>query len=149
VVYPFAGVGTSQAFPPAERQYEVVSVLSVPPQPSSAAVVRRCITDELTEAGIASELIDDVLLIATELLSNSLRHAPSLPSHDLVISWELIGRSVRVRVTDGGGHDVPHMRHPDTSETNGRGLTIVNSLADEWGVEDGHGSTSVWATVSA
>jgi anti-sigma regulatory factor (Ser/Thr protein kinase) len=125
-----------------------VSVLSVPPQPSSAALMRRRMWDELSDAGVPANLLDDVLLVATELLSNALRHAPSLPGHELLISWEVLGRRVRVTVTDGGGHDMPHIRHAKANETNGRGLAIVSSLADEWGVEDHRGSTSVWAELS-
>jgi anti-sigma regulatory factor (Ser/Thr protein kinase) len=106
-------------------------------------------TDELRDALLSQDLIDDVLLVATELLSNALRHAPSLPEHDLVVSWEVSGRSVRVTVTDGGGSDVPRIREAGSQETNGRGLKIVSSLADEWGVEDDRGATSVWATLSA
>jgi serine/threonine-protein kinase RsbW len=126
-----------------------VTRLSVPSQPSSAAVVRRCIADDLGDSGLPEDLLCDVVLVATELLSNALRHAASLPENDLVICWSVDGKSVRLKVTDGGGRHSPHIRYPGPRDTTGRGLSIINSLAAEWGVEEHNESTSVWVTLHA
>ena len=125
----------------------VVTRLSVPSEPSSAAVVRRCITDDLGSSGIPLGLVDDAVLIATELLSNALRHAQSLADGDLVVAWELDAKSLRISVVDGGGPHHPHVRKVDAHATSGRGLAIVESLATEWGVEQSGRATSVWATL--
>lgn len=89
-----------------------------------------------------------MVLVATELLSNALQHAAALPEDDLVICWNVDGKSVQLEVTDGGGgwrH--PHIRYAGPRDTTGRGLSIVDSLAAEWGVEERDQSTSVWATL--
>jgi anti-sigma regulatory factor (Ser/Thr protein kinase) len=125
----------------------VVTRLSVPSEPSSAAVVRRCITDDLGSCGLPLCLVDDAVLIATELLSNSLRHAQSLADGDLVVAWEVDSKSLRITVVDGGGPRRPHVRTVDAHSTSGRGLAIVESLATEWGVEESERATSVWATL--
>lgn len=119
----------------------------MPAQPSSAAVVRQRISAELAGAGIPDSLIDDVVLVATELLSNALRHARSLPDDQLDISWDILRGAVSITVTDGGGRHQPHVRHPGPAETNGRGLSIVETLAEEWGVEEAGSSATVWATL--
>jgi anti-sigma regulatory factor (Ser/Thr protein kinase) len=121
----------------------------VPAQPSSAAVVRQRISADLARAGLPEGLIDDVVLVATELLSNALRHARSLPDDQLDIRWEVRQDSVSIKVTDGGGRHQPHVRHPGPAETNGRGLSIVETLAEEWGVEEGAATATVWATLRA
>jgi anti-sigma regulatory factor (Ser/Thr protein kinase) len=112
-------------------------------------VLRQRISSELGEAGIPPALIDDVVLVATELLSNALRHAQSLPGEQLDVSWDVGDRAVSIKVTDGGGRRSPHVRHPGPAETTGRGLSIVDSLAEEWGVEEGDASATVWATLRA
>ena len=128
---------------------DLVTRLKVPAQPSSASAVRQRIWQELSGAGIAEAVVEDVVLVATELLSNALRHARSLDGDLLVISWEIAGDAVSIKVTDGGGRHQPHVRHPGPDETNGRGLSIVSLLALEWGVEQGETDATVWATVRA
>ena len=55
---------------------------------------------------------------------------------------------VEVRVTDGGSPQLPRPRTASAEEPDGRGLTIVEALADRWGVDrDGLGQ-SVWAELS-
>ena len=39
------------------------------------------------------------------------------------------------------------MRAPSHDEPTGRGLRIVDRLADEWGIGDGSAGTSVWFVV--
>jgi serine/threonine-protein kinase RsbW len=112
-------------------------------------VLRERISADLSRAGLPDDLIDDVLLVATELLSNALRHARSLPGGQVDVSWEIHERGVSIRVTDGGGRHQPHVRHPGPSETNGRGLSIVATLAAEWGVEESDTSATVWAKLRA
>jgi anti-sigma regulatory factor (Ser/Thr protein kinase) len=129
-----------------------VTRLELPAQPSSAAVLRLRIAQDLARVGIPDGLVNDVVLVATELLSNALRHARSLPGDQLDVSWDVRGgraASVSIRVTDGGGRNTPHVRNPGPAETNGRGLSIVDSLAEEWGVEDGPGGATVWARLRA
>jgi serine/threonine-protein kinase RsbW len=125
----------------------MVTVVSVPWQPSSAALVRRQLREALDEAGLPTELIDDATLVADELVGNALRHATALADEDLAVSWQVGAASVQIRVTDGGGPQRPRVRSPGPDETSGRGLAIVSALSAEWGVEDRDGTTSVWATL--
>jgi anti-sigma regulatory factor (Ser/Thr protein kinase) len=123
-----------------------MGTLRVDPDPASAATVRRAVGESLDASGLPAPVIDDAVLIATELLGNSLRHADALPSGELRVSWDVDGDGVVVRVTDGGGGQLPHVRNTRADATTGRGLRIVDALAAEWGVESQpDGATTVWA----
>jgi anti-sigma regulatory factor (Ser/Thr protein kinase) len=84
--------------------------------------------------------IDRALLVLSELVTNAVIHGTGPISVDLAIDDELI----LVRVTDHGGGTVA-LRHPARDEPGGRGLLIVDELAEQWNVEHGPGRTTVWA----
>ncbi len=50
-----------------------------------------------------------------------------------------------VEVTDGGGPTRPLPAKPSVTARGGRGLNIIMSLAEEWGVRDDIGEVTVWA----
>lgn len=54
-----------------------------------------------------------------------------------------------VEVTDGGGPTRPLPAKPSVTARGGRGLNIIRSLADDWGVRDGTGEVTVWALLPA
>ena len=83
---------------------------------------------------------DDVLLLVSEISSNAVRHTASGDPggwFDMVVS--LAGHTVRVEVADRGGSTEPHVPDDDGGGlgtdvlTGGRGLRIVDALADGWG----------------
>ena len=83
---------------------------------------------------------DDVMLVVSELVSNSVRHGAS---DDIDVKVTANGNRIRVEVTDGGpGFGV------DDPRGDGLGLSIVEKLADRWGMQDGRRFT-VWAELSA
>jgi signal transduction histidine kinase len=82
---------------------------------------------------------EDVLLIVSELVSNSVRHSKSTEI-DLTVSTQ-DGR-IRVEVSDDG----PGFTH-ETPRGEGMGLAIVEKLSERWGlVSDGR--FTVWAELS-
>ncbi|HEV7708479.1 MAG TPA: ATP-binding protein [Asanoa sp.] len=127
----------------AERSWHVV----VPHHARGARAARHQLTTEL--AGTVPEAqLDDVVAVTGELVGNAVRHARPLPGGVIRVAWSVTpGGVVEVRVTDGGGGGQvrPRSRPAGPEALNGRGLHIVSTLADRWGVEhDGHGQ-SVWA----
>ncbi len=113
--------------------------------PASAAIVRRAVSDALHRAGASDSNAFDGALIASELVSNAVRHAPALPSGQLRVSWFLDEDSYTISVTDGGGLDHLSLPTPALRETSGRGLRIVAALAADWGVIPGTATATVWA----
>lgn len=81
-------------------------------------------------------------LLASEVLANAVDHSHGDLS---VVSTRLVGGALRVEVVnDGTGW--PELRHPaPLDEHGGRGLLIVDALAEAWGASTGEESvTSVW-----
>jgi anti-sigma regulatory factor (Ser/Thr protein kinase) len=90
-------------------------------------------------------LLDAVLLMVSELASNSVEHADTEFSLDIQRS----GGQIRVLATDTGpGQAV--LRRPRPTESRGRGLLVIDQLSDDWGVieaPEGVGKT-VWCSLN-
>ncbi len=84
--------------------------------------VRRCLEDPL--------LVDDALLLVSELASNAIEHARS--SYEVRVEHKQA--TVRVAVRDRCRRPAHVIRAP-VDAPRGRGLRIVASLASRWGVE--------------
>ncbi|WP_329249141.1 ATP-binding protein [Actinoallomurus sp. NBC_01490] len=123
------------------------SVVFLPHAPSSVSVVRRRLAAELLESGVYEDIADDAAVIVSELISNALRHARPLPSGDIRVAWSRQGDLIQLAVSDGGAMTEPRRARATLSSLGGRGLGIVESLADGWGVHHDDGGTTVWATL--
>jgi anti-sigma regulatory factor (Ser/Thr protein kinase) len=85
----------------------------------------------------------DVLLLVSELVSNAVRHGEG--PIDLAVGVST--SRVRVEVTDqGDGQPLPPRLPPVTSQS-GRGLLIVEAIADTWGFTVKPTGKTVWADV--
>jgi len=115
-------------------------------EPTSAATVRHRIADDLGLEGVPPDSIDEVTLVASELVGNAVRHAGSPDHAELDVSWDLHDDHVLVAVCDGST-TAPAARVVAATEPSGRGLTIVAALADEWGVDPIPHGKRVWASV--
>ncbi|MFI7467539.1 ATP-binding protein [Nonomuraea sp. NPDC049646] len=118
----------------------------LPTQRQSAGLARRLARQTLTEWGATAEKIDDALIVVSELVTNALVHA--LPP--VAFGLERLEGKVRGEVTDHGplGLVVPHQA--SILHTRGRGLNLVDQLADAWGVGWSleTGRKSVWFEMS-
>jgi anti-sigma regulatory factor (Ser/Thr protein kinase) len=122
-----------------------VGLLAVAHEPASAALVRQSIADDLVDHHVTAESVDDVVLVASELVTNAVVHAPFVTA-DLNISWQLHPDSVVIEVIDNSP-DLPRRRSPIDTDTRGRGLFIVAALALDWGVRRTEGGKRVWARI--
>ncbi|WP_461034238.1 ATP-binding protein [Streptomyces mayteni] len=134
------------------QQMPKSSSMSVPHGPSGVATARRRLRRELRDSGTSDSVVDDAVLILSELLSNSCRHArPLAGGQQVEASWSRDDEGVvTIAVTDGGGPTRPRAGVPSVTARGGRGLTIITSLCRTWGVRDGEpaGSVTVWAVLS-
>jgi anti-sigma regulatory factor (Ser/Thr protein kinase) len=126
--------------------------LVVPHHPQGARQARHRLAAELRDA-IRPGLLSDVEAVVAELIGNAVRHADPLPGGVIRLAWRLWstpeGQLVEIRVTDGGAATPPQIRVVGPDALDGRGLSIVAALVDQWGVDrDGLGQ-SVWARLSA
>jgi anti-sigma regulatory factor (Ser/Thr protein kinase) len=94
--------------------------------------------------GLPPQLADAVAVMVSELAANAVRHTGSHFTLTIDRSPELI----RIAVTDRGSGS-PIVKNPEPVEPSGRGLQIVQALADDWGVvpaSEPPGKT-VWFTI--
>lgn len=93
---------------------------------------------------LPTDAADDALLIASELVTNAVRHGEP----EIVLAVDVSGDSLRIEVSDGGD-DLPAMPElqPAVERPTGRGLLIVAATASDWGVVrvDGRPGKTVWA----
>lgn len=125
------------------------SVILLPHDPTSVGLARHRLGTELTGAGVMKTVVEDAVLIASELLSNALRHARPLSCGNVRMAWRICADGdVEVSVSDGGAATEPRLSHTSLSALGGRGLSIVDRLSDRWGVRHEDGSTIVWAVLA-
>ncbi|GAA2810892.1 MULTISPECIES: ATP-binding protein [Kitasatospora] len=124
--------------PSAESAGEFRLDLFPPTAPQVAGVLRRLLRDMLGSVGLDH---DAPCLILSELVTNALVHGGGAPA----VVLELRGGRLYITVSDAS--PVPVVRRaPDDARTGGRGLDLVDALADEWGVElIGSYGKAVWA----
>ncbi|WP_342755668.1 ATP-binding protein [Allonocardiopsis opalescens] len=121
----------------------------LPHTPSSVAAARQHLCGDLRSAGVRPGTVDDAALVLSELLSNALRHARPLPSGEIRVSWHCGSGMVELSVSDGGAATEPKLARPGLSALGGRGLGIVEHLAQRWGVRAEEGVNTVWAILMA
>jgi anti-sigma regulatory factor (Ser/Thr protein kinase) len=128
-----------------EEEINASGTVTLPFAASSIAVARRRLTSELLAAGAAEPVVADAALVASELLTNAVRHARPLPGGKLRVGWVLADGVIELTVTDGGATTRPREAWPSASSLGGRGLAIVARLCGRWGVRTGETTTTVWA----
>jgi anti-sigma regulatory factor (Ser/Thr protein kinase) len=105
-------------------------------QPEAVTAARRFVRDALREQPPA--IVDAAELMASELATNCVRHART----DFEIAIHLRGQ-IRVEVRDTGPGQ-PVVRSPTPREPSGRGLRIVEAMADSWGIISSASGKTVW-----
>lgn len=98
---------------------------------------------ELLHDWASEEQRDAAILLASEMITNVLVHTDA----DALLVAEIYGpvddRRLRVEVTDPSD-DLPHKRDPGELASSGRGLILMEVLADVWGVDPRGVGKSIW-----
>ena len=114
--------------------------------PRAAATARSAL--EPIEHDVPPAVLEDIRLLVSELVTNSYRHARAGPGTTAKITIEIEDGCVHVDVEDRGPGFVPRVRADrGLDRLSGWGLTIVDRVADRWGVTK-DGGTHVWFEVS-
>lgn len=106
--------------------------LQFEPGPSAAGAARNALY--AIEGRLDPTVMDDVRLLVSELVTNSVRHSHTASRDAVEIEIEIDPRKVRVEVRDYGTGFEPRARSGDRSKVGGWGLYLVEQLADRWGV---------------
>ncbi|MEU7066752.1 SpoIIE family protein phosphatase [Streptomyces sp. NPDC046161] len=111
-----------------------------PGDPAAPAHARHLIR-AATEAWGARGRSDEIVLVADELMTNALVHTEG--GGHVGMRRTVDGR-IRVEVEDTSSA-LPYRREAGEWAMSGRGLLLVDGLADAWGVEPRGGGKCVWA----
>jgi len=103
---------------------------------------RRAVRPQLEAWEVPAGLLEDLVLITSELVTNAFVHAR--PPIDLRI--RRANHEVVLEVQDRALLR-PRRRRPDDDDEHGRGLNIVEVLADDWGTRSSESGKTVWCTV--
>jgi anti-sigma regulatory factor (Ser/Thr protein kinase) len=121
------------------------ATIAVEAHPAAVGEARRFLRRALSDAGVDEEVVDVVLLLASEVITNAVIHARSSSE----IRVMRLPAAVRVEVADTS-KALPERRVFDFESASGRGLAIVDAVAARWGVEAIPGDGKfVWFEVAA
>ncbi|WP_043684766.1 ATP-binding protein [Streptomyces xylophagus] len=114
------------------------------PTPRGARLARLLATEQLR----AWELpLDRATQIVAELAANAATHG-RVPGRDFRLTLYVVAGTLRIEVSDTRGDRLPRLQVGDGCGESGRGLLLVDALADRWGVAPGpHPRKTVWAEV--
>jgi signal transduction histidine kinase len=118
----------------APAPHDVVTALR--PTPEAAGAARRLLLRE----GLDADLDHTVCLLASEVVTNSIRHAGLRPTDRIVFAARLTPDFARIEVRDPGRGFDPEVRHG----ADGFGLRMLDTLSSRWGVDRDETGTRVW-----
>lgn len=117
-------------------------VLELDLEPRSVGVARAFVSEWLIAHRLES-LTDTVVLLCSELVTNVVLHAAG-PARLRLLEQ---GAGVRVEVSDASTVG-PAPRGASVSATTGRGLQLLEDLADSWGCDRTPSGKTVWFAAS-
>ena len=110
---------------------------------TAAQAAREHVVDALARDGLADDVVDDLVLIASELAANAVRHG----SPPAVLRLDRADGGIRVTVSNHGDAPDPRILTAEPHAAHGRGLAMVEQLADRVGWERDGDRLDVWAEV--
>ena len=133
------------------------------PVPAAAAAARRFVRDTLRswelsgdhgdpggrdERAERDELVDDAVLLTSELVTNAVLHAGTPVRVTCRLLGDLSDGAVEIAVLDRRPAqlrpDLPHNAAEAAERTSGRGLQLPSELASAWGVTYARAAKAVW-----
>ncbi|MET7649475.1 ATP-binding protein [Streptomyces sp. NPDC005486] len=101
-------------------------------EPTEVAALRRIMRLHLGIWGL-QEVVDEAQLCVSELVSNVIRHVgPGTPA---TLAVSMSGVRLRIEVHDPDARAVPTLLEANNDSEVGRGMALVDAIADRWGVQ--------------
>jgi PAS domain S-box-containing protein len=110
----------------------------LPLDPTSASAARRFVGDVLSQWQLDA-VVHEATLMASELVTNSVLHT----SGELELALSADEERLHIEVLDQSER-LPALQTPDVEAPGGRGLLIIDALADRWGVHPRGAGKAVW-----
>jgi sigma-B regulation protein RsbU (phosphoserine phosphatase) len=113
---------------------------TLPAQVLSPAAARRVVREAMTVAGL-EVILDDAVLLVSELVTNAVVHAGT----QIELRVDIGPGSVLFEVIDYRPGTLPALLgKPDADCEAGRGMLLLNAVAKEWGTRYFSGGKAVW-----
>lgn len=119
------------------------SVLTIAQAEPERISVGRQLVRELLHDWKDPEQVDSAVLMVSEMATNVLVHTDGDALMAAEVSGERGERRLRVEVADASD-ELPHKRRPGEMASSGRGLVLMEMLADAWGVDPRGEGKSIW-----
>jgi anti-sigma regulatory factor (Ser/Thr protein kinase) len=117
--------------------------IELPPDPRSAGAARHFVEDGLRGC-VRADIAEIAVLLTSELVTNVIVHART----PLRLDLDTGDANVRVAVADDAPRS-PTLRRSHDARLTGRGMNLVENLAEQWGVDPTPSGKSVWFELSA
>ena len=115
------------------------------PASAQAPAAARKLVRELLVGWDLESMVADASVVASELVTNAVRHAVGAETYLL----ELVRTDTGIRICVADPSPLlPIVREPDIAAPNGRGMQIINALGAEWGWEPLPDGKRVWVDVA-
>ena len=115
-------------------------VVRLPFERSTPSIARTRLAAFLTQNHASSDVIDDALIVLSEMIANAVSHGVPGPDGTMEIRWSIAGGLLELSVTDGGHAQTLKPVDFDADSLSGRGLSIINRVADRWWVDMAQGT---------
>lgn len=129
--------------PPTDIDRSSRVVRSLPAQPMSVPLARSWAEGWLDGSAVPEERREAVLLVISEMVTNAVRQGDG----PVRVTLEGNERSLLVQVFDTG-HRMPVLGESDLDSTSGRGLRLIDTVCESWGVRESVDGKTVWARVT-
>lgn len=107
---------------------------------STPSVARTKLAAFLTVHRASNAVIDDALIVISEMIANAVSHGVPTPDGTIEISWSINGTLLELSVHDAGVSASLKPVDFDEDSLSGRGLSIINRVADRWWVDMSEGT---------
>jgi serine/threonine-protein kinase RsbW len=107
---------------------------------STPGVARTRLAAFLTVNRASNEVIDDALIVISEMIANAVSHGVPTSDGTIEISWAINGTLLELSVYDAGKGGSLKPIDFDEDSLSGRGLQIINRVADRWWVDMSKGT---------
>ncbi|GAA2119308.1 ATP-binding protein [Streptomyces synnematoformans] len=100
--------------------------------PKSPGRARDVLRIQLARWQVDSRTAETAVLLLSELVTNAVRHGRVPPGRRVGTRFTLDTGALRIEVADAN-NDLPLPRIAGVDDESGRGLALVDALADDWG----------------
>ncbi|MFF9815957.1 ATP-binding protein [Streptomyces sp. NPDC014006] len=108
-----------------------LGAMTLHPEPESVPRARRWFRKFIAPYNPACS-IDDCALLISELVTNAICYGKSDEPWLVRVEWFREATSLRIEVHNPGFPANVRLRHPEANDAHGRGLLLVDSIADSW-----------------